>query len=166
MSKYAKNMRPNRSAPSSFNSSLNSWNIPFAGTMTLLDSIASSYPRPMPCNRSSSFVKCFGVFPTVTLLSDSRLKLVDIGHFSSDFRRSKASQCEISNGFLSSIECDLKYSSTDHHMARSLHTRGNAQLSFPLTYVDRGLLKRTVTYGRQGTKEIIHIAQQVITFRS
>ena len=67
MSKYAKNMRPNRSAPSSFNSSLNLWTIPFAGTMTLLDSIPSSYPRPMPRNRSNIFVKCFNVFPAVTL---------------------------------------------------------------------------------------------------
>ena len=100
MSKYAKNMRPNRSAPSSFNSSFNLWTIPFAGTMMLLDSIPSSYPCPIPRNRSSSFVKCFSVFLAVTLLLDSRLKLADIGHFNNDFKPSKTSQCEISNGFL------------------------------------------------------------------
>ena len=100
MSKYAKNMSPNRSAPSSFNSSLNLWIIPFANTMMLLDSIPLSYLRSMLCDQSSSFVKCFSVFPAPTLFSNSRLKLADIGHFNSDFRRSKASQSEIYSGSL------------------------------------------------------------------
>ena len=100
MSKYAKNTRPNKSAPSFFNSSLNLLTIPFVGTMTVLDSMPSSYPSPMPCNWPISFVKRFSVFPSVTCLSDSKLKLAYVGHSKSFFIRTKASQWNISNGFL------------------------------------------------------------------
>ena len=66
MSRYAKKRRPNSSAPSFANSSFNLSHIPFAGTMTVLDSTPSSEPLPIDSRRSISFVKYFSVLPAVT----------------------------------------------------------------------------------------------------
>ena len=44
-----------------------------------------------------------------------------MGHSKSYFRRYRAYQCKSSSGCLYSIECDLKYSSTNHPLTRSLH---------------------------------------------
>ena len=121
MSKYAKNMRPSNNAPSFFNYSFNLWTMPFVGTMTLLDSMPSSYLRSMPSNRSSSLVKFFSISTTVTSLSNSRLKVAAMGHSKNDCKCCKAPQCEISNGFLYFVERDLKYYLIYHSIARSLH---------------------------------------------
>ena len=99
MSKYVRNIRLNSSVPSFFNSFFNLQTMPFVGTMTLLDSMPSLSPHPMPSNRSNSFVKCLSVSPTITFLSDSRLKVVAMGQLKSDFKRYKASKYGVSNSF-------------------------------------------------------------------
>ena len=43
----------------------------------------------MPSSRSSSFVKCLSVFPALSSLFDSRLKVAAMGHLKSDFKRYK-----------------------------------------------------------------------------
>ena len=78
MSKHAKNISPNSSAPSFSNSFLNLCTIPFVGTMTFVDSMPLLYPNPMPCRQSNSLVKCFNVFSTVTSLSSSKLKVAAV----------------------------------------------------------------------------------------